>query len=103
MPRKPAKRDPAQPPEEAILGLPEDVAAIRKEIRKFFGMKDVNGNRLGGAKHGVYAFHDYDGEPIYIGQTFEKLSSRISRHLTNQRTDAVAMNVLVLCPTYSVG
>jgi hypothetical protein len=29
-----------------------------------------------------------------VGQTEEKLSGRISRHLTNQRTDAVAMNVL---------
>jgi len=42
----------------------------------------------------VYAFYDYDGEPIYVGQTYEGLSSRIGRHLTNQRTDAVAMNVL---------
>ncbi len=29
-----------------------------------------------------------------MGQTKEKLSGRVSRHLTNQRTDAVAMNVL---------
>ena len=42
----------------------------------------------------MYAFYDYDGEPIYIGQTFEGLGARIGRHLTNQRTDAVAMNVL---------
>jgi hypothetical protein len=42
----------------------------------------------------VYAFYDYDGEPIYVGQTREKLSGRVSRHLTNQRTDAVAMSVL---------
>jgi hypothetical protein len=39
-------------------------------------------------------FYDYDGEPIYVGQTYETLRSRIGRHLTNQRTDAVAMNVL---------
>ena len=94
MPRKAGKRESVQPPEEAVLGLPEDVAAIRKEIRKFFGTKDANGKRIGSAKHGVYAFYDYDGEPIYVGQTFEKLSGRVSRHLTNQRTDAVAMNVL---------
>ena len=37
---------------------------------------------------------DYDGEPIYVGQTREKLRTRIRRHLTNQRTDAVAMRVL---------
>jgi len=37
---------------------------------------------------------DYDDEPIYVGQTTEKLRTRIRRHLTNQRTDAVAMRVL---------
>jgi hypothetical protein len=42
----------------------------------------------------VYVFYDYDGEPIYVGQTEERLRVRIRRHLTNQRTDAVAMNVL---------
>ncbi len=49
---------------------------------------------IGGYGWGVYAFFDYDGEPIYVGQTKEKVSTRIRRHLTNQRTDAVAMNVL---------
>jgi hypothetical protein len=53
--------------------------------------KDVS---VGSYKFGVYAFFDYDGEPIYVGQTKEKISTRIRRHLTNQRTDAVAMNVL---------
>lgn len=79
---------------DEIIGLPEDVAAIRAEIRKFFSMKDCTGKRIGSYKHGVYVFYDYDGEPIYVGQTEEKLSGRVSRHLTNQRTDAVAMNVL---------
>lgn len=50
--------------------------------------------RVGSYKYGVYAFYDYDGEPIYVGQTAEKLSTRVRRHLTNQRTDAVAMSVL---------
>jgi GIY-YIG catalytic domain len=77
-----------------IVGLPEDVAAIRAEIRNFFSIKDNTGKRIGSYKHGVYVFYDYDGEPIYVGQTEEKLSGRVSRHLTNQRTDAVAMNVL---------
>jgi hypothetical protein len=76
------------------LGPPSDVAAIRKEINTFFKTLDENGRRLGSHKWGIYAFYDYDGEPIYVGQTFEGVSSRISRHLTNQRTDAVAMNVL---------
>lgn len=50
--------------------------------------------KVGNYKWGVYAFFDYDGEPIYVGQTNEKLRTRIRRHLTNQRTDAVAMSVL---------
>lgn len=49
---------------------------------------------VGAVKWGVYGFFDYDGEPIYVGQTRESLGSRIGRHLTNQRTDAVAMAVL---------
>jgi len=77
-----------------VVGLPSDVALIRKEIKTFFESLDDDGNKIGGRKWGVYAFYDYDGEPIYVGQTFEGLGSRIGRHLTNQRTDAVAMNVL---------
>jgi hypothetical protein len=49
---------------------------------------------VGNFKWGVYAFFDYDGEPIYVGQTNERLRARVRRHLTNQRTDAVAMSVL---------
>ena len=49
---------------------------------------------VGNYRWGVYAFFDYDGEPIYVGQTNERLRTRIRRHLTNQRTDAVAMSVL---------
>lgn len=51
-------------------------------------------SKVGHYKWGVYAFFDYDGEPIYVGQTNEMLRTRIRRHLTNQRTDAVAMSVL---------
>lgn len=74
--------------------LPQDVAAIKKEISKFFDTPDANERKIGNFKYGVYAFYDYDGEPIYVGQTCESLRQRIGRHLTNQRTDAVAMNVL---------
>lgn len=52
------------------------------------------GAPVGNYRWGVYAFFDYDGEPIYVGQTNEQLRTRIRRHLTNQRTDAVAMSVL---------
>jgi hypothetical protein len=75
-------------------GVAPEVAAIRTEIRRFLDTLDSSGRKIGSAKYGAYAFYDYDGEPIYVGQTEEMLRSRISRHLTNQRTDAVAMNVL---------
>jgi hypothetical protein len=74
--------------------VPIDVALIRGQIKSFLNRIAPNGKQVGSAKWGVYAFFDYDGEPIYVGQTKESLRSRIGRHLTNQRTDAVAMNVL---------
>jgi GIY-YIG catalytic domain len=71
------------------------------QVREFRELLDValdefdkDGRILGNAKYGVYAFYDYDGEPIYVGQTNEQLRVRVRRHLTNQRTDAVAMRVL---------
>lgn len=58
--------------------------------------------KVGNYKWGVYAFFDYDGEPIYVGQTNEMLRTRIRRHLTNQRTDAVAMSVLDPFEVYEI-
>ena len=58
--------------------------------------------RVGNFKWGVYLFYDYDGEPIYVGQTNEMLRTRIRRHLTNQRTDAVAMSVLDPFEVYEI-
>ncbi len=58
------------------------------------GTGGLPNQKVGDFKFGVYAFFDYDLEPIYVGQTRESLRSRIGRHLTNQRTDPVAMNVL---------
>lgn len=74
--------------------VPQEVAAIRTEIDRFLNLRDASNRVIGNASHGVYAFYDYDGEPIYVGQTTERVRVRIRRHLTNQRTDAVAMNVL---------
>lgn len=63
------------------------------------GLVDAAGDpvikpKVGSTKWGVYAFYDYEDEPIYVGQTRERLSGRVRRHLTNQRTDAVGMRVL---------
>jgi hypothetical protein len=71
-----------------------DVRAIIEELERFLSILDTNGRPVFTASCGVYAFYDYDGEPIYVGQTYEGLRVRIRRHLTNQRTDAVAMHVL---------
>ena len=80
---------------------PYDTKVLRGELQKFLDGKyevKVSGRlksyRLGSVKWGVYAFFDYEGEPIYVGQTRESLGTRIRRHLTNRRTDAVAMSVL---------
>ncbi len=73
---------------------PEEVGLIINQLEIGLNEKDGDGRCFSNAKFGVYAFHDYDGEPIYVGQTAEQLRVRIRRHLTNQRTDAVAMNVL---------
>lgn len=71
-----------------------EVVALYAGIAQVLDTKCPNGKRVGDCKHGVYLFYDYDHEPIYVGQTREKLRTRIRRHLTNQRTDAVAMSVL---------
>jgi hypothetical protein len=55
---------------------------------------DDQGRKIGSAKCAVYAFFDYDGEPIYVGQTIERLDGRVGRHLTGRRSDAVAKYVL---------
>lgn len=90
---------------------PFDTIELRRGLKAFFNrqLSDwpdkfldpplTKGNKpkaitLGAVKWGVYAFIDFDDEPIYVGQTRESLSGRVGRHLTNQRTDAVAMSVL---------
>lgn len=74
--------------------MPSEIAAIRRKLEEFLNVRDAEGRKPSNSKCGIYVFYDYDGEPIYVGQTKERLRVRIRRHLTNQRTDAVAMNVL---------
>lgn len=84
MPKKPTK-----------ASLPaDDVRQFRAALRSFLSETDDEGRKWSDAQWGVYAFYDYDGEPIYVGQTNEQLRVRIQRHLTNQRSDAVAMRIL---------
>lgn len=80
-----------------VKSPPLETQILRRALKDFFSSPWPGGDRtitVGSFKWGVYIFYDYDGEPIYVGQTNEKISGRIGRHLTNQRTDAVAMSVL---------
>ncbi|WP_233284412.1 GIY-YIG nuclease family protein [Prescottella equi] len=70
------------------------VQEFRRLLKQALDETDGQGRAWSNAKWGVYAFYDYDGEPIYVGQTNERLRTRVRRHLTNQRTDAVAMRIL---------
>jgi hypothetical protein len=85
---------------------PFETSELRKTLQSFFRTPYVHGSgdekAIGSFKWGVYIFYDYDGEPIYVGQTKEKVSGRIGRHLTNQRTDAVAMSVLDPYEVYEI-
>ena len=73
---------------------PPSVNALYAGVDRALDTPHPDGEPVGNCQWGVYLFYDYDGEPIYVGQTRERLRTRIRRHLTNQRTDAVAMNVL---------
>lgn len=80
-------------------GSPFETRELRAGLKKFFQLSHIDPKTgkaatVGSYKWGVYIFYDYDGEPIYVGQTNEQISGRIGCHLTNQRTDAVAMSVL---------
>lgn len=86
---------------------PFETEDLRSNLAEFLTQKfddPITGKprAIGAFKWGVYAFFDYDGEPIYVGQTKEQVSTRIRRHLTNQRTDAVAMSVLDPFEVYEV-
>ena len=82
------------PPRLKTHEPPLDTKRLREALAKFLNQSVPDHGRLGSCKHAIYAFFDYDGEPIYVGQTNEQLRVRIRRHLTNHRTDAVAMSVL---------
>lgn len=102
---------------DVVVGASFETESLRQGLRSLYDMVPLNPDgtplltkmrkgrgknatfmpvpvQLGAFTRGVYAFFDYENSPIYVGQTREKVSGRIGRHLTNQRTDAVAMSVL---------
>jgi hypothetical protein len=91
----------------ATTELPLETRELRRLLDDFLNREVINpltlgSIKLGNYKWGVYAFYDYDDEPIYVGQTKESIRTRIKRHLTNQRTDAVAMSVLDPFEVYKI-
>ena len=84
--------------------LPREVDAIRKSIQAVMRLPDphMDGQTIGSAKTGIYAFFDYDGEPIYVGQTAESFATRVGRHLTGMRSDSVAKYVLDPFEVYAI-
>ena len=77
---------------KAKKDVPFEVASLRANVAEFFKRSETVGRtkiNVGQIRWAVYAFFDYDGEPVYVGQTKEGLSVRVGRHLTGQRSDAV--------------
>jgi hypothetical protein len=90
----PRRRETPQPHGARHTAVVPDVSAKVDLLRAFLRRTDDAGRAIGSARCGIYCFFDYDEEPIYVGQTVEGVQVRIGRHMTNQRTDAVAMHVL---------
>jgi len=80
----PSKKD---MPTAFVRGFRELLAAALASV------DPASGKRLGSCI-GVYAFYDFDGEPIYVGQTRENFATRIGRHLRGQRSDTLAYRIL---------
>ena len=90
-------RKPKPESAKAKKDVPFEVASLRANVAEFFKRSETVGRtkiNIGQIRWAVYAFFDYDGEPIYVGQTKEGVSVRVGRHLTGQRSDAVAKSVL---------
>jgi hypothetical protein len=74
---------------------PRIVRLIRAKFASLMAQPDPeNPGQTIGDSVGIYAFFDYDGEPIYVGQTSAKFRDRIGRHMTGQRSDAVGKFIL---------
>lgn len=60
---------PKKPPKSKLPAT--DVQEFRRLLKDFLSVRDDQGRKWADSKWGVYAFYDYDGEPIYVGQTNE--------------------------------
>lgn len=81
------------PPSRKSLPTPF-VQAFREMLNTALAAVDMESGKTLGRCIGVYAFFDYDGEPIYVGQTKEDFATRVGRHLRGQRSDTLAYRIL---------
>lgn len=70
------------------------VQGFRQRLTDALATVDAGSGEKLGKCIGSYAFFDYDGEPIYVGQTTEDFGTRIGRHLRGQRSDTLAYRIL---------
>ncbi|MEU0550615.1 GIY-YIG nuclease family protein [Micromonospora sp. NPDC005979] len=82
-----------QPPVKSSLPT-KFVQGFRQLLKDALGSTDAASGRQLRKCIGVYGFYDYDGEPIYVGQTLESFGIRIGRHMTGQRSDTLAYRIL---------
>ena len=69
-------------------------------------IKTVRKQSLGDLSNhvGVYALCDLDRNPIYIGQSSDGISTRVSRHLTSARSDVIAnrqLDIWEICEVWA--
>lgn len=82
-----------RPPSKSSLPTPF-VQGFRKLLKDAMATTDQASGKALRSCIGVYGFYDYDGEPIYVGQSTENFGTRIGRHLTGQRSDTLAYRIL---------
>lgn len=82
-----------KPPPRSALAT-NFVQGFRTLLAEAFEEKDIESGEKLSRCTGVYAFFDFDGEPIYVGQTSENFATRIGRHLRGQRSDTIAYRIL---------
>lgn len=70
------------------------VQEFRRRLSEAMATVDPASGKTLGNSIGIYCFFDFDGEPIYVGQTTERFGIRVARHLTGQRSDTVAYRIL---------
>ena len=58
------------------------VQLFRARLSAALSFVEPTTNKRLGKCVGVYAFYDFDGEPIYVGQTTEDFGTRIGRHVS---------------------